>query len=383
MLTVSPQKFAPATGRSPRIALWDNARFLLIVLVVVGHMVSTVRTDSAFTFDLYAYIYLFHMPAMILLSGYFAHAEVSPKAIKSTLQLIVVWLLWEGIWALIHLGVEDKTPGQKFLVSPAWTLWFLVSLATMRILLPYIAKFRYPLLLSVVVALASGLLPAIGTEFSASRTLSFMPFFIVGWLARSRGWLTGGWFTRPRPSLRAASWGVLAAVAGVFILVPNMRDKWRIDTWLTWRDDDAWLLENAPIDGWRAPTEFLGMLTGMSITAMLLGIAAAMTLAMLIVVPRGHSLLTVWGTRTLYAYLLHAPIVWVLRKFGVIDEIYGLGSVGVALLILIGIAIAVLLSTSPVARFTRILIEPRIDWLFGKEPPGVAAPGASGSGTKS
>lgn len=361
-----PQKVAAVPGRPARIALWDNARFLLIVLVVVGHMISTVRTSSAFTFDLYAYIYLFHMPAMILLSGFFSHAEASPKAIKSTLQLIVVWLVWEGIWALIHFGVEDKIPGQKFLVSPAWTLWFLVSLATMRILLPYIVKFRYPLLLSIVLALVSGFSPVIGTEFSASRTLSFMPFFVLGWMAKTRGWFAGDWFTKPRLSTRAGGWGILAAIACVFIFIPNMRDKWRVDTWLTWRDDDAWLLEKAPIDDWQAPTEIMGTLTGMSITAMLLAIAAAMTLALLIVVPRGHSVITVWGTRTLYSYLLHAPIVWALRDSGAIDKVYAFGPAGVALLILIGIALAVLLSTGPVARITRVLIEPRIDWLFAR-----------------
>ncbi|MHA3723492.1 acyltransferase family protein [Leucobacter sp. HY1910] len=358
---------APRPTRK-RIALWDNARFLIIALVVVGHVISTVRTDSALTFGLYAYIYLFHMPAMILLSGYFAHAEVSPKAIKSTVQLIAVWLMWEGIWAIIHFTVEGEEPGPRFLISPAWTLWFLVSLATMRILLPYLAKMRHPFIFSVVVALLSGLLPAAGTEFSASRTLSFLPFFMLGWLARTRGWFTGDWFARPTLALRGAGWGLLAAVGLAIAFIPNLREIWRIDTWLTWRDSDAQLLSEAPIDEWRAPTELLGMLSGFSITAMLLVLAAGMTLAVLIVVPRGHSIITVWGTRTLYVYLLHAPIVWVLRKTGVIDAIYGLGLGGITLLIVLGVALTVLLSTTLVSRATRPLIEPRIDWLFTRDP---------------
>ena len=60
-----------------RVALWDNARFALIVLVVIGHLISTVRTDTQLGFGLYAYIYLFHMPAMIALSGLFAKPEVT------------------------------------------------------------------------------------------------------------------------------------------------------------------------------------------------------------------------------------------------------------------------------------------------------------------
>ncbi|MBP1326745.1 fucose 4-O-acetylase-like acetyltransferase [Leucobacter exalbidus] len=368
----APQLTPQAPARPPRIALWDNARFLLIVLVVIGHSISTVRTDSTLTFGLYTYIYLFHMPAMIFLSGFFSRPEVSPKAIKSTLQLIVVWLMWEGIWALIHLGVDDKAPGDRFLVSPAWTLWFLVSLATMRILLPYLAMLRRPLLLAVVLALVSGLVPAMGTEFSAARTLSFMPFFVAGWLASSRGWLTHDWFTKPTARVRAAGWGLLVAIGCLLAFIPNLYEVWRVDTWLTWRDDDAWLLRNAPIDEWHAPSEAAGMATGLGITLLLLVIATAMTLALLLVVPRGHSRITRWGTRTLFVYLLHAPIIWTLRETGAIDAIYGLGLGGVALLLTLSIALAVLLSTNLVARVTRPFIEPRITWLFPRDRQGVA-----------
>lgn len=369
---------APVAPR-PRISLWDNARFVLIVLVVVGHLISTVRTNDAFTFGLYAYIYLFHMPAMILLSGYFSRAEVTPKAVKATLQLVAVWLLWEGIWMLIHFGVEGDGPGQKFLVSPAWTLWFLVSLATMRIVLPYILKVRHPLLLSVVIALVSGFSPAIGTEFSAARTLSFLPFFVLGWMAKDRGWLSGDWFVKPKAGLRAAAWALLAAVAAGFAIVSNLRKTWRIDTWLTWRDDDAWLLEHAPIDGWEAPTELLGTFAGLSITLLLLVVAAAMTFALLIVAPRGQSILTVWGARTLYVYLLHAPIVWVLRRTGVIEDIYGIGVIGVVLLIVLAIALTVLLSLGLVSRVMRPLIEPRIDWLLTRDGAGTEAQAGGGA----
>ena len=58
----------------------------------------------------------------------------------------------------------------------------------MRILLPYIARLRHPLVFSILVALTAGLSPAIGVEFSASRTLCFLPFFVAAWLAKDRGW---------------------------------------------------------------------------------------------------------------------------------------------------------------------------------------------------
>ena len=45
---------APTTAkpRAPRVALWDHARLVLILLVVVGHSISTIRTDSSFAYGL-------------------------------------------------------------------------------------------------------------------------------------------------------------------------------------------------------------------------------------------------------------------------------------------------------------------------------------------
>ncbi|RGE22063.1 acyltransferase family protein [Leucobacter sp. wl10] len=358
----APTAATASPASKPRIAAWDNARFLLIVLVVVAHAVSTVRVDSQLGFALYAYIFLFHMPAVILLSGMFSRAEPSLKVIRSTIQLIVVWLTWEGIWALIRFAVEGKTPGQNFLVAPAWTLWFLVTLATMRILLPWIAKLRRPLLTSILIALASGILPAIGTQFSASRTLAFLPFFVAGWLIRERGWLEGQWFARPSRGALAGAWALLGAVALVFALTPRLREFWRIDTWLTWRDDYTWLFANAPIGDWLPDRWGWVMLGGAGVAAALMAVAAAMTLALLIVTPRGKGRMTVWGTRTLYVYLLHGVVIWVLRQTGAIDRIGAVGAPGLLAIVALGIVIAVLLSMAWSPRAFSAVVEPRFDW---------------------
>ncbi len=355
------------TSSKPRIALWDNARFALIVLVVVAHAVSTARSDTALGFGLYAFVYLFHMPAMILLSGLFSRPETDLRGVRSTIQLIVTWGLWEGIWAVIRFAVEGRTPGSSFLVGPAWTLWFLVTLATMRIMLPFLARLRHPLLVSIGLALGAGLLPGIGGDFSASRTLCFLPFFVAGWLIRDRGWLAGEWFTTPSRGLRAGAWAVLGAVALGFALVPGLREFWRIDRWLTWRDDYAWLFANAPIGEWQ-PDSWAGIaLGGLLVRASLLLAAAVLTLAVLIVVPRGHGVATEWGTRTLAVYLLHGPIIYALRESGAVAAISGLGWPGVLVLIAIGAAVAVVLSGAWVSRLARPLIAPSVDRIWAPE----------------
>jgi len=360
--------FAPAVPPKARIALWDNARFLLIALVVMAHAVSTVRTDGELGYAVYAYIYLFHMPAMIALSGVFSKPEANPKAMRSTVQLLAVWLLWEGVWALIHFLFEGRPLPDSWLVSPAWTLWFLVSLATMRILLPYIAQLRHPLLFSVGLALFAGFIPAIDTHFSASRTLCLLPFFVAGWLAKDRGWLAGDWFHSPKRSLRGWAWALLALIAAVFVLLPKLRKEWRIDKWLTWRDDYLWLFSHASIGDW-APSEWwAAALGGAGVRLALLLVAAAMTLALLLLVSRRQSAITVWGARTLYVYLLHAPIIYLLRSTGAIEWMGRFGVPGVLLILSTGLAIAIVLSMAWVVRVFRPVIEPRLSLLYEREP---------------
>ena len=364
----TPPGAVPA--RVPRVAHWDNARFILILLVVIGHTITTVRLDSALGYALYAGIYLFHMPAMIALSGLFAKPEATPKAVRSSIQLLVVWLIWEVIWALIHYFVGGRPLPGSWLVVPAWTLWFLVSLATMRILLPYIARLRHPLVFSIAVALAAGLSPAIGVEFSASRTLCFLPFFVAAWLAQDHGWFSGDWFTMPARAARASAWALLALVAAVFAAIPGLRELWRIDIWLTWRDDYARLFERAPIGDWAATEWWASALGGMGVRAGLLLVAAAMTLALLLIVPRRRSFITTWGTRTLFVYLLHGPIIQLLRGTGTVDWMYSFGLAGMVMIVAVAIAIAVVLSMAWVSRVFRPVIEPRLNWLLPKGPGG-------------
>lgn len=343
-----------AIESKPRVALWDHARFALIVLVVVGHMLTTVRLDNELAYALYSFIFLFHMPAMIFLSGLFTKSEATPKALRATAQLLAIWILWEGIWAGIRLVFFDRSPGANWLVTPAWTLWFLVSLATMRIALPFIARLRFPLTTSVIVALAAGFAPAIGTAFSASRTLCLLPFFVAGWAANERGWFERQSFTANVRRLRAVGTVALIAVAVGLALIPNLASLWRIDHWLTWRDGYSELLGGSGIP----------LAAGVPIRFALLIAAAVLTLMLILAVPRTLGRFTVWGSRTLYVYLLHGPIIMALREFGVIERIESLGPVGVPLIVTLGVGLAVLLSTTWVTRMFQPVIEPRIDGIL-------------------
>ena len=60
------------TSDRSRIALFDNIKALLIILVVFGHMMHPVHNDNPVLSGCLDIIYLFHMPMFVLVSGLFA-----------------------------------------------------------------------------------------------------------------------------------------------------------------------------------------------------------------------------------------------------------------------------------------------------------------------
>lgn len=78
----APERAAPprpaASGQ--RDAFFDNAKYAAIVLVAVGHAWEPLRDGSRAVSALYMLVYAFHMPAFIIISGYFSRSfEARPE----------------------------------------------------------------------------------------------------------------------------------------------------------------------------------------------------------------------------------------------------------------------------------------------------------------
>jgi fucose 4-O-acetylase-like acetyltransferase len=324
-----------------RIALWDNARLVLMVLVIFGHSIEGIRAEGSAATAVYDVVYAFHMPAFLLISGWFASAgRFDRRALRGTAKLLITWLLAEAAWVgLRALLGRTAIPG-SFLVTPSWTLWFLVSLIAMRLLLPVIAAMRFPLITTTAVALAAGLSPAIGTPFSLGRTLALLPFFVLGSRLRQRGLGEQRWFVAPSRRLRLAASGVLAAGTGTVLLLLRLPDF--TDQLLFWRRGYAAM--------------GLDDVSGVLLRGTFLLIGAAMTLALLVVIPRRSFRLSALGRNTLPVYLLHAPLIVLARKADLDDAI---GALPLALPILL--AVAVLLVPLLASRAGVLLARPLTD----------------------
>ena len=82
----------------------DNIKGVLIFLVVCGHLISTLQdAGSTFAIGIRAFIYFFHMPGFIFMSGYLAKGFLK-KQYKGEKLLSYAWLylLFKDAIDLVH-----------------------------------------------------------------------------------------------------------------------------------------------------------------------------------------------------------------------------------------------------------------------------------------
>lgn len=161
-----------------RIKLIDNAKGILIVLVVLGHYLEAFQGwgDQYFRVVL-SVIYIFHMPAFIFLAGATAKQDHLRERI---INIAVVLVMFHFAYVIPLTIVNGSYP--VHIIQPYWHLWFLLSLIWWMLCIPLIIGLRGALFISIGIALVGGLLPVNGYLLSVSRTLTFLPFFVAGHL---------------------------------------------------------------------------------------------------------------------------------------------------------------------------------------------------------
>jgi fucose 4-O-acetylase-like acetyltransferase len=345
------------TPPKERVAYLDNARYWVMLLVVIGHsLTELVVMDSAR--GIYTWVYLFHMPFFILISGYTARHYIGDfrqiRRIVST--LIVPYLLVETSLQLITKHYDGK-PEHLMILSPQWLGWFLAALFIWRITTPIWRALKYPITTSIVISLLAGLIE-IPNVLALPKVLALLPFWVIG-LHMNRELFMKLGDTR----IRIAS-AITLVVS--FIICQRFAGDWTTQ-WLLWKD--RYSEEPLNASAWE----------GMMTRGELLLVGALLTFATLSLIPRSRSITTVLGGRTFYCYLLHGFVIILLdRQFDLWQRLEQYGAVSVIGCMVVAVVVANLLMTKPVATIFRPLFEPRLTWLFREaEPPSVRVPASS------
>lgn len=75
------------TAIKDRDYFFDNARAILIFLVVLGHLLQPYTSEDKFLQALYLLIYSFHMPTFLFISGYFAKNLDKPNYLEKIAKI--------------------------------------------------------------------------------------------------------------------------------------------------------------------------------------------------------------------------------------------------------------------------------------------------------
>ena len=343
---------ASSTAAS-RVPVWDNARFVAITFVVVGHGIQRFTYDSDAGLVAYLFIYAFHMPLFAIISGYFSKSgpPTARQMRRVITDILVPYVIFETIWSLLHYVVEGRVSVNP--TTPSWTLWFLLALGIFRLILPYLALLRWPLLWAVIASIAVGYFSNVDSTFSLSRAIGILPFFVVGW--RLREWdLVERWRVAEAPAVLVRT-GALAVLAIWAAVLWAFIDVWRAT------DLRFWFFYDDSYDGLGEEHWWAG-----AVRLSLLALAALLAACVFVLVPRRRLVITPLGQATMYVYLLHSFVLYPIRESGIIgDEITGWPWLLVMAVISVGISFA--LASPWVRRAARPLVEPRPRWLLHRE----------------
>lgn len=138
-----------ATGRDEYI---DNVKGILILLVVASHTIG----QTVHTFDpssgVYRWIYLFHMPAFVLMAGAMTSTrELGGKQVRALVKTVILPYTVFQLAYLLLLFFNGRPVGwgvDAFL-TPVYALWFLPALILWRLSTPFLLRIRPALPLAI------------------------------------------------------------------------------------------------------------------------------------------------------------------------------------------------------------------------------------------
>ena len=340
---------APAPAKR-RDAYFDNVKYLAIVLVAVAHAWEPVMDGSRITRALYMVVYTFHMPAFILISGFFSRSfDGSPGKLKRLVTGIVVpYIVFETAYPLLKTYV-DGSPQDISLLDPYYLTWFLCALFIWRLTTPIWKLVRHPLPLALGIAMLASATPNIGDDLDLQRVLQFLPFFVLGLNLKPEHFR----LVRRR-SVRIAAVPVFAfALAFSWWAVPRMNSGW------LYHRNSA---QELGVPWWVGPVMQLA----------LFGCSLLLTACFLSWVPGRTMWFTALGAGTLYGYLVHGLLLKTADYHGWFDHPAlhrPLGEIAVTVVVAVTVT---LLCTRPVRQVLRFVVEPKMEWAFKRDAAALA-----------
>lgn len=283
---------------------YDNAKFILIFLVVLAHAISPFKSmEETFLHNgfmlLWRVINTMHMPCLIFISGFLAKKYIRPDGsinVQRPFTYIVYYLAAQftvGAFEVFVLGDSIS----KSVLAPRSSLWFLVCLIWWYLLLPVIDKIdpKAMLIIAVLAGLLIGYDAKVSNLMAMSRMIVHFPFFLTGY------YLSSGQmqklFTKKAKlwSIPAFLVAMLSQIAVFYLFRSDGGFKFSINSFITCDRSYFAIFKTGDINPvfWFLPRLWF------------YACAALLCFAFLVWVPRKKNIFTGFGARTLSVYILH------------------------------------------------------------------------------
>ena len=177
----------------------DTLKGFLIILVIMGHCITTLDNINVLNHAVMGLIYIFHMPLFILISGYLTKSPEQQSASKmwqGCLKIFVPMVIFHII-SCTRSWLYGGDFYQHFIMFPYGILWYLICLIYWRIVLFYTPRWLWnrPVLylsIALLISVLSGL-THLGSTLASQRGLNFYVFFLLGYYYR-QGAISQRWW---------------------------------------------------------------------------------------------------------------------------------------------------------------------------------------------
>ena len=327
------EKDATARARS-RDPFFDNAKLLLVTLVVIGHA-WVMMPDAPSSFPAYTFLYAWHVAAFVIVTGYLSRSFrfTKPHLRKLMTTVVAPYVVFETLLATFRSVVGGESMGSPLFVDPHWPMWYLAVLFLWRLATPLLLRVPQPVVVAVAVSLLGGLIET--DVLDLSRATGLLPFFVLG-LVMTREQFD--WLARTKVRIWACAAMAVAFVVAAFAASPLPTEL------LYWRSS----YDAMELTVWQGIAGRLAMIV----------VAGVLALAALSLMPRSFRWFTPLGAASLVVYLCHGFFVKAAQYAGVGDLVKHDQVTAFVLITGASVLLALALSATPVAKRLNKLVDP-------------------------
>ena len=330
---------APAKQRDP---WFDNAKMALVVLVVIGHswtllplFADDLGSDTAKLYDswLYQFLYAWHIPAFVIVTGYLSKSFewTKPRMWSLVTTVALPYVIFEGVlvWFRHHFGGVDF---ELIWANPHWPMWYLSALFFWRLSTPLFKRMPAKVVVAVAISLLAGLFAT--DILDNARIFGLLPFFVLGLKMHEGHWNL--------LRARRARWYGIAVLLVMFVAARFVGLSME---WFYWR---------SRYDQIDVPSIQEAFVIRMCL--LLVGLVGAF--AFFTVVPRTKTWFSALGGATLVVYLFHGFFVLTAEFLGYQDWAADHWPLSLFLVTVAAVGVALFLASQPVSSRLNVLVDP-------------------------